>query len=242
MFSPGNDGLFTNHCRFHFLHRCGGIVPSSNHEATTGMSNGVSADTQPNGEDQAQGIIIGIGIGIGIVTIALILIAVVLAINAPGSIPIVQVIRDLVVIVLALELIITLTALVVLSVQVARFVNLLSNEFKPIIHSTTDTINTVRGTARFISKNLTEPVMNANSTLRGIGKALRDVNAIRKAASAAAAAASAMSPTGTRTTADSTPDESPPVKGGETTQGKEKGPDAQDPGKGMRYYTIKGDN
>jgi hypothetical protein len=206
------------------------------------MSNGVSADTQPNGEDQAQGIIIGIGIGIGVVTIALILIAVVLAINAPGSIPVVQVIRDLVVIVLALEIVITLAALIVLSVQVARFINLLSNEFKPIIHSTTDTINTVRGTAQFISKNLTEPVVSANSTLRGIGKALGDVNAIRKAAGVAAAAASAMSPTGTRAAPDSPSGDSPPVKDGETTQDKDKGPDAQAPSKGMRYYTIKGDH
>ena len=203
------------------------------------MSNGVSADTQPNGEDQSQGIIIGIGIGVGVVTIALIVIAVLLAVSAPGSIPTVQVIRDLVVIVLAVELIIVVAALVVLAVQVARFINLLSNEFKPIINSTTDTINTVRGTAQFISKNLTEPVMNANSTLRGIGKAVRDVNAIRKAASAAA---SAMSPTGARVTTDSPMGEPPPSEDRGTTQPSEKDRNAQESNEGMRYYTTKGDN
>jgi hypothetical protein len=207
------------------------------------MSDRVSADTQPNGEDQSQGIFIGIGIGVGLVTIALILIAVVLAINAPGSIPAVQIIRDLVVIVLALEMIVVVTALIVLSVQVARFVNLLNNEFKPIINSTTDTINTVRGTALFISKNLTEPVMKANSTLRGIGKVARDTNAIRKAAGMAAAATSAMSPTGTRTTGDSPPAEPSSGEDGEAAQDRKKESNAQDPDEGMRYYTTKkGDN
>jgi hypothetical protein len=206
------------------------------------MSDGVSAEPQSNGEDQAQGIIIGIGIGVGVVTIALIVIAVVLAINAPGSIPVVQIIRDLAVIVLAVELIIVVTALIVLSVQVARFVNLLNNEFKPIIHSTTDTINTVRGTAHFISKNLTEPVMSANSTLRGVSKALRDANAIRKAVGVAAAATSVMSPTGTRATGDSAPGEPSPGEDGEAAQDRKKDPNAQDLKKGMRYYTIKGDD
>ena len=204
------------------------------------MSNGVPADTQPNGEDQTQGIFIGIGIGVGVVGLALIVIAVLLAITAPNSLPTVQIIRDLVVIVLALELIIVVTALIVLAVQVARFVNLLNNEFKPIINSTTDTINPVRGTAHFISKNLTEPVMSASGTVRGIGKAMRDVNAIRKAAGAAAAS---MSPTSARVTTDSpTGEPPPPDEGRETNQDREQDRNAQNPDEGTRYYTIKGDD
>jgi hypothetical protein len=39
---------------------------------------------------------------------------------------------------------------------------LLQNEIRPILESTNETANTLRGTAVFLSENLTEPVIKLN--------------------------------------------------------------------------------
>jgi predicted PurR-regulated permease PerM len=61
-------------------------------------------------------------------------------------------------------------ALVVLIVQLADLTNLLKNEVKPIINSTNDTVNTLKGTVRFMSDNLTEPVIKLNESLASMKK------------------------------------------------------------------------
>jgi hypothetical protein len=79
-------------------------------------------------------------------------------------------IRDIFIIFLALESLIIGVALVVLIIQLASLINLLQNEVKPIIQSTSETINTLRGTTAFLSENLVEPVIKLNSTMAGIRK------------------------------------------------------------------------
>ncbi len=74
-------------------------------------------------------------------------------------------IRDIFIIFMAVESLLIGLALVVLIVQLAQLINLLQNEIKPIIHSTNETVNTLRGTAVFLSDNLTEPVMKINEFL-----------------------------------------------------------------------------
>lgn len=71
-------------------------------------------------------------------------------------------IRDLFIIFMAVESLIIGVALVVLIVQLSTLINLLQNEIRPIIDSTSDTVNTLKGTAQFISNNLTEPVIKIN--------------------------------------------------------------------------------
>ena len=56
-------------------------------------------------------------------------------------------IRDIFIIVVALESLIIGVALVVLIVQLASLINLLQNEVKPILNATNETVNTLRGTA-----------------------------------------------------------------------------------------------
>jgi len=53
-------------------------------------------------------------------------------------------------------------ASIVLAVQIARLVNLVQNEVKPVLESANDTLATVRGTAAFLSDNLVEPVMKVS--------------------------------------------------------------------------------
>ncbi len=71
-------------------------------------------------------------------------------------------IRDIVIIFMALEFMILGLTLVILIIQLAALINLLQNEIKPILDSTNETANTLRGTAIFLSENLTEPVIKIN--------------------------------------------------------------------------------
>jgi hypothetical protein len=80
------------------------------------------------------------------------------------------VIRDIFIIFLAIESMFIGFALVVLMVQMARLTNLLQHEIKPILESTNETINTVRGTAVFVSENIVEPVMKINSYIAALSK------------------------------------------------------------------------
>ncbi len=76
-------------------------------------------------------------------------------------------VRDLFIILMALESIIIGAALIILIVQLATLINLLQNEIKPIIHSTSETVNTLKGTVSFIGDNVTEPIIKLNSYLAG---------------------------------------------------------------------------
>lgn len=71
-------------------------------------------------------------------------------------------IRDVFIIFLALQSLVIGIAMVVLIVQLSSLINLLQNEIRPIINSTNETVNTLKGTAKFISDNLTEPVIKIN--------------------------------------------------------------------------------
>ncbi len=145
---------------------------------------------QSGDQQDVQALFIGIGIGIVVITIIVVVGGVLLAVFADQTSAAVEVIRDFLIIVMALELVIIATAITVFLVQTARFINLLNNEIQPIITSTQDTVNTVRGTAAFLSKNLTEPVMQASSTLQAISKTMKDIDAIRKVTEIAFSAAS----------------------------------------------------
>ena len=73
-------------------------------------------------------------------------------------------IRDIFIIFMALESFIIGLTLIVLIVQLATLINLIQNEIKPILNSTTETVDTLRGTVTFLSDNLAEPVIKLNET------------------------------------------------------------------------------
>ncbi len=81
-------------------------------------------------------------------------------------------IRDVFIIVVALESLIIGVALVVLVVQLASLINLLQNEVRPILKATTDTVNNLRGTAEFLGENVVEPVIKLNGYLAGLYRML----------------------------------------------------------------------
>lgn len=89
-------------------------------------------------------------------------------------------IRDIFIIVVALESLIIGVALVVLIIQLASLINLLQNEVRPILKATTDTVNNLRGTAEFLGENVVEPVIKLNGYLAGLYRMLEMMGVKKK--------------------------------------------------------------
>ena len=88
-------------------------------------------------------------------------------------------IRDIFIIFMAFEFLVIGVAMIVLMIQLATLINLLQNEIKPILASTTETVNTLKGTAAFLSNNMVEPVLKMNEYLAGIKRLLDLLHLVR---------------------------------------------------------------
>lgn len=111
-----------------------------------------------------------IWISAGVLILALIVLGVVLLMRAEAGVT--AQIRDVFIIFMALEAIIIGAALVILIIQLASLINLIQNEVKPILQSTSETVNTLKGTTDFLSQNLVDPVIKLNGTLAGLKRLL----------------------------------------------------------------------
>ena len=81
-------------------------------------------------------------------------------------------VRDIFIIFMALEFLLIGGVMIILIIQLARLTLLLQNEIKPILESTNETANTLRGTTAFLSEHLVEPVLKLNQYLAGLNKIL----------------------------------------------------------------------
>ena len=81
-------------------------------------------------------------------------------------------IRDIFIIVVALESLVIGVALIVLVMQLASLINLLQNEVRPILNATSETVNTLRGTVEFLGEEVIEPVMKLSGYLAGLTRML----------------------------------------------------------------------
>jgi hypothetical protein len=89
-------------------------------------------------------------------------------------------IRDVFIIVVALESLVIGVALIILVVQLASLINLLQNEVRPILKATSDTVNNLRGTAEFLGENVVEPVVKLNGYLAGLSRMLELIGVKKK--------------------------------------------------------------
>ena len=92
-------------------------------------------------------------------------------------------IADVFIIFMALVSLILILVLVILIYQLSILINLLQNEVKPILDSTNETVNTLRGTTTFLSENLSEPVIKINEYMAGFSQLFglfRDTSKSRK--------------------------------------------------------------
>ena len=81
-------------------------------------------------------------------------------------------IRDVFIIVVALESLVIGVALIVLIIQLASLINLLQNEVRPILTATSETVSTLRGTVEFLGENMVEPVIKLNGYLAGMNRVI----------------------------------------------------------------------
>jgi len=81
-------------------------------------------------------------------------------------------IRDVFIIVVALESLVIGVALIILIIQLASLINLLQNEVRPILAATSETVNNLRGTAEFLGENVVEPVIKLNGYLAGMSRVI----------------------------------------------------------------------
>ncbi len=126
-----------------------------------------AAPPKSEGLTSRQKLYVALGVILGLVILGLIIVAVVYLVNTPSQ---AATWRDIFIIFMALETFIIGIALIILITQLAVLTNLLKHEIQPILESTNETVNTVRGTATFVSDNLTEPIIKLNSYVAALEK------------------------------------------------------------------------
>ena len=89
-------------------------------------------------------------------------------------------IRDVAIIILALESIVIGAILVILIWEVRNLAKMLRDDIKPILQSADETARTVRGTTTFVSENFVTPLVGVSSFSSGVAQALRIIAGRRK--------------------------------------------------------------
>ena len=83
-----------------------------------------------------------------------------------------ELIKNIMIILIGAELLIIGASSVILIIHLSKLANLLKNEVKPVLDAANETMNTVRGTAIFMSDQVVEPVIKANTFYAGIKRIL----------------------------------------------------------------------
>jgi len=124
---------------------------------------------EPSQQDQqTKRIMIGVIVGI---VVLLVLLGVAIFFLLQPATP-TDKIRDIFIIIVALESLVIGVAVIVLIVQLASLINLLQNEVRPILTATNETVNNLRGTAEFLGENVVEPVIKLNGYLAGMNRVI----------------------------------------------------------------------
>jgi len=145
---------------------CYNVIYMTEEPISTQPQEGVSQVEQPAKPQKSK---LGVGIIVILVLMVILFVAGIVALAmAPESTT--AKVRDIFIIILALESLVLGVGMIILIIQLATLTNLLQNEIKPILDSTNETINHLRGTTHFLSNNLVEPVMKLNEYLAGIRK------------------------------------------------------------------------
>jgi hypothetical protein len=85
----------------------------------------------------------------------------------------VAVVRDLAIILLAVESLVIGVVLIILVWEIRSLAKLLREEIKPILDSADETARTLRGTTVFVSDTFVNPMVRVSSFVTGLAQALR---------------------------------------------------------------------
>lgn len=90
------------------------------------------------------------------------------ATNPQGAASFMGYVRDVFISILCLQSIVIVAGVGILVVQIARFVNLMRNETKPVTDQARETLQTVQTSTRFIGTSAAEPFVAARSWWAGL--------------------------------------------------------------------------
>ncbi len=145
-------------------------MPSTVESTAEKITDSSVAASTARSEDRKEKLRIAVAAAVALLIIAGLVASVVLLVKAgPDTAALV---RDIFIIFMGLISLLVMVALIILIIQLAVLINLLQNEIKPILHSTTETVNNLRGTTTFISNNLVEPIIKLNEYLAGLRRFL----------------------------------------------------------------------
>jgi hypothetical protein len=140
-----------------------------------------TAESAPSRFNLTRIVIIAAAVLIGLVILIFVL-ALLLAINnIDQTSQVVRIIRDMMIIFLALEGILIVLGLAVLILQIASLINVLQTEIKPILENTQETVRTAQSTVTFVSKNVAGPITTAGGFMAGTSVVLGNLFGIRRA-------------------------------------------------------------
>jgi hypothetical protein len=86
-------------------------------------------------------------------------------------------IRDIAIIIIAIQTIVIGALLGLLVWQIWRLVKLIQSEIKPIITDTQETVNTVRGATTFVSEQVVKPVIKTSRTIARLRGTMQSLTA-----------------------------------------------------------------
>lgn len=123
------------------------------------------------------------GIVLGIIILLPLIIGVLVAIFADPEPTAVRfgMIRDMMLVILAMQGVLVILSLAILILQIARMIALLQGEIKPILDDTKEAALTAKGTTQFVSKNVVQPVVSTRAFLTGLTVFVRELIGIRRA-------------------------------------------------------------
>jgi hypothetical protein len=125
----------------------------------------------PQQEELVPRTYIVIGVVVALVLAVLMVLGVVWLASTQGAK--MEALRDIMIIVLALESCIFGIVLMLLLLMMIRLVNMLEFEIKPILEKTNETLGTVRGTTTFVSDHVVQPVTKDTSYMAGLRSGVR---------------------------------------------------------------------
>jgi hypothetical protein len=151
---------------------------------------GAAGPAQPEPTKTNWKLLAGIVAGV-VVVVAILVVIVLLAFTYPAG---TAVVRDLFIIAMAFTSFLIGILMLVLIFQLQALIALLRNEIKPMLTNANQTVNTVRGTAVFVSDNLVKPTIGFASFMagvRGMQQAVMDrMNSAAKSKASASASQS----------------------------------------------------
>lgn len=119
-------------------------------------------------QSRKQRVAIALGAILLLLLIAGVVLTVIVMLQNPDK---TETVRDIVIIFMAVETLLIGLVLILLLIQLTRLTVLLQSEVKPILESTNETVQTLRGTSAFLSKNMIKPVMKVQGSVAAIRRA-----------------------------------------------------------------------